>query len=239
MFPTTDGHQWISVTDDAGESWMFDATFLTSGFACIYGDGCKSIAEVADETTGVGCCVHGAHFVDEDDMEETAGYVEFLSRETWQFFDIAAEKGGPFKKKSGSWKTRKHKGACIFLNRPDFAGGAGCALHSTAVAFGQKPMDWKPDVCWQVPLRLEIHTDDNGHDTMLVKAWDRRDWGDGGLQFDWWCIESDEAYEHSVPLYKSSEDELRTLVGDKVYERFVEMIGRMRLTGPSTPVSIR
>ena len=126
----------------------------------------------------------------------------------------------------------------IFLNREGFAGGAGCALHATAVAFGQKPMDWKPDVCWQVPIRLEIHTDDNGHDTMMVKAWDRRDWGDGGAAFDWWCIESDEAYEHEVPLYRSSEHELRTLVGDAVYEQFVALVKEMRLQGPATSVSI-
>ncbi|MEZ5343250.1 MAG: hypothetical protein R2706_17965 [Acidimicrobiales bacterium] len=238
MFPTTDGHQWISVTDAAGESWMFDVTFLTSGFACIYGDGCKSISPKAEENSALGCCVHGAHFTDDDDRDETAAYAALLTADTWQHLGVAAAKGGPFKKKGGGWKTRKHDGACIFLNREGFAGGAGCALHSAAVAFGQKPMDWKPDVCWQVPIRLEIHTDDNGHDTMMVKAWDRRDWGEGGAAFDWWCIESDEAYEHDVPLYKSSEDELRTLVGDLVYERFVAVIEETRRQGPATAVSI-
>ena len=33
----------------------------------------------------------------------------------------------------GERKTRVHDGACIFLNRPGFAGGAGCALHGLAL----------------------------------------------------------------------------------------------------------
>ena len=80
-------------------------------------------------------------------------------------------KGGPFKqKKSGEWVTRKTKGACIFLNRPDFPGGQGCALHRAALEREERPVDWKPDVCWQVPIRLDIHTDDYDNDTLAKIA---------------------------------------------------------------------
>ncbi len=44
-------------------------------------------------------------------------------------------------------------GACVFLNRPGFAGGAGCALHSLALRTGRHPLATKPDVCWQLPVR--------------------------------------------------------------------------------------
>ena len=40
------------------------------------------------------------------------------------------------KSKSGELTTRLVKDACIFLNRPGFPGGPGCALHQAAVAAG-------------------------------------------------------------------------------------------------------
>jgi hypothetical protein len=59
----------------------------------------------------------------------------------------------------------------IFLNRPDFEGGPGCALHVAALEAGERPMDWKPDVCWQLPLRLQEHTDEHGHVTSTLREW--------------------------------------------------------------------
>ena len=53
-------------------------------------------------------------------------------------------------------RTRKVvDGACIFLNRPGFAGGAGCALHLAALDAGESPIDWKPSVCWQLPIKVD------------------------------------------------------------------------------------
>ena len=49
------------------------------------------------------------------------------------------------------WATRVVDGACVFLNRPGFAGGAGCALHLAAVAEDDDPLDWKPRTCWKLP----------------------------------------------------------------------------------------
>src|SRR5918994_2179629 len=51
--------------------------------------------------------------------------------------------------------TRVVGGACIFLNRPGFAGGAGCALHLAAMDAGEPPIEWKPSVCWQLPVRVD------------------------------------------------------------------------------------
>ena len=33
---------------------------------------------------------------------------------------------------------------------------------------GESYLDWKPEVCWQLPLRLDDHTDDNGHVTSIA-----------------------------------------------------------------------
>ena len=60
----------------------------------------------------------------------------------------------------------------------------GCALHIAALEAGERPMDWKPSVCWQVPLRLEHSTDESGHVTSRLREWKRRDWGEGGSDFE-------------------------------------------------------
>ena len=87
-------------------------------------------------------------------------YAERLTPQQWQHHDIGHRKAGPTKvNKAGEIKTRLVDGACIFLNRPGFEGGIGCALHTAALEAGERPLDWKPQVCWQLPLRLEDHTD--------------------------------------------------------------------------------
>ena len=97
--------------------------------------------------------------------------------------------GGPiFKNDDGEWVTQTVDDACIFLNRPGFEHGAGCALHQAAVRRGERPLDWKPDVCWQVPIRFDEHTDDNGHSTFILREWKRRDWG-RAADFGWWCTD--------------------------------------------------
>lgn len=228
--PPQDGHRWVSVTDDGGDMWLFDASFMLSNYQCIYGDGCQSIESEPDHTESLGCCVHGAHFVDDEDLKNTAAYAALLSDDQWQFRRRAIRKGGAFKKKkkSGDWVTRKAEGACIFLNRAGFEGGSGCALHRAALERGGRPLDWKPDVCWQVPIRLDIHTDDYERDTVFVRAWERSDWGGGGDDFNWWCIEAPEAYRAPDPVYLHSRDELIELVGEDVYAKAAVELAKIR-----------
>ena len=207
-----------------------------SGYQCIYGDGCRSIETEPDPTGTIGCCKHGAHFIDDEDRTSVTEVIPLLTKEEWQFQSRAAAKGGPLKqKKSGEWVTRKVDGACIFLNRDGFSGGAGCALHIGAISRGHRPLDWKPDVCWQVPIRLDIHEDEYGHETIFVRAWLRRDWGPGGDEFNWWCTESDEPYRGDRPLYVTAADELTEMVGEDVYRQLAAELDGRRV---ETPVSI-
>ena len=82
-------------------------------------------------------------------------------------------------------------------DRPGYAGGVGCALHIAALDAGERPLEWKPEVCWQVPLRLEHSTDEAGHLTSLLREWKRRDWGVGCTDFGWWWL----AREHGRTDY--------------------------------------
>ena len=81
------------------------------------------------------------------------------------------------------FRTRKYKGACIFLNRPGFPNGHGCALHSKAIKLGVQPLTMKPDVCWQLPIRRsqEWVTRPDGTEILktTVTEYDRRGWGAG------------------------------------------------------------
>ena len=122
--------------------------------------------------------------------------------------------------------TRLVDDACIFLNRPGFPAGAGCSLHIAAMRAGERPLDWKPNVCWQVPIRLEHSTDDEGHVISRLREWKRRDWGEGGSEFHWWCTEATEAFSGSDPVYIASRDEIVELVGREVYDRMVTYLER-------------
>lgn len=237
MRPPQDGHDWFSIEDpNDNATWLFDVTFFLSDYSCIYGQGCQSIAESPTASNALGCCTHGAHFVDDEDRESVAGYVALLTPAEWQFHARAVQKGGPLKKKKdGDWVTRKVDGACIFLNRDGFEGGSGCALHHGAVNRGQRPLDWKPDVCWQVPIHLDIHEDEYGYETIFVRAWQRRDWGPGGSEFHWWCIDTDDAYSALSPLYLTAKDELVEMVGHGIYQQLVTELDRRR---SETPVTI-
>ena len=88
-------------------------------------------------------------------------------------------------------------GACIFLNRPGFPAGAGCALHQHAMAEGIEPHTIKPDVCWQLPIRRDFRTvtmnDESSFTEVTITEYDRRGWGPGGLDLDWYCTGSPEA----------------------------------------------
>ena len=214
-----DLHEWLAFDDGDGDAWLIDATFLASRWTCIYGSGCRGI-EADSRVDEHGCCIHGAHFADKADRQRVRAAVKRLTPDQWQLAGVAADLGKPITKNAdGDWVTRTHDGGCIFLNRPDFARGAGCALHVAALDHGERPLDWKPDVCWQLPVRLDSHVDDNKHTTWILREWRTRDWGEGGHEFSWWCTESPEAHVGEEPVWRALRDELIEMCGQDAYGR--------------------
>src|SRR5690348_9855023 len=131
MFPRA----FVEFTDPADDEQVFrcDLTWLTSRWTCIFGRGCQGIyAERPDD----GCCTLGAHFSDEEDEKRVAAHVEDLLPEEWERHRTGRRKGWVETDEEGARKTRVVKGACIFLNSPDFPGGGGCALHGLAIRKG-------------------------------------------------------------------------------------------------------
>ncbi|MEO1056933.1 MAG: hypothetical protein AAFY28_08480 [Actinomycetota bacterium] len=231
-----DLHEWISFEDpDEHRTWVFDATFLRSNYTCIYGQGCPGIDDELAPERAIGCCRHGAHFVDAGDVANVDARFERLDASVMQYYKRAKKKGyrkrgDPDDEGHPTMVTKTLDGGCIFLNRPGFEGGVGCALHIAALAAGERPLDWKPEVCWQVPLRLEHSSDESGHVTSRLREWKRRDWGDGGDEFAWWCTEDSTpeatAFVGAAPLYRSARDEIVELVGAHIYETLVPLLER-------------
>jgi hypothetical protein len=230
--PAQDVHEWVSFDDPEEErTWVFDVTFLTSSWTCIFGCGCQGVLDAPAADLVQGCCSYGAHFSSGKDRKRIERLAKKLTPDEWQFKKQSDRRGGPIKVNSeGDTVSRLVDGACIFLNRPGFHSGAGCALHVAALNRGERPLDWKPEVCWQLPLRRIDETDTYGHVTSTVREWKRRDWGEGGEEFAWWCTENSDAFVGGVPVYESLRDELVELCGQVPYDMFVNHVKAQNTT---------
>lgn len=214
---------------DSDQVFRCDLTWLTSNWTCIFGNGCPGIYETSPEA---GCCTLGAHFSDGEDEERVAGWVEKLDDSLWQNRDEALNKKGRVTRKGwtevedGERKTRTFDrgsgAACIFHNSSDFPGGYGCALHALALREGVHFVETKPDVCWQLPMRRTFRTvtrqDETEYTEVSIGEYDRRGWGPGGHDLDWYCSGNTEAHVGAEPVYLSNATELIALMGQPAYD---------------------
>ncbi|MFJ4011644.1 hypothetical protein [Streptomyces sp. NPDC090026] len=217
---------WAEFPDPADPEQVFrcDLTWLTSRWTCIFGSGCQGIrAGRADD----GCCTLGAHFSDEDDERRVSEHVARLTPELWQFHETGTGTGWVQQDEDGERQTRRWKGSCIFQNRPGFPGGAGCALHILALREGREPLETKPDVCWQLPVRRTYDWIERPDDSRVLQIsigeYDRRGWGPGGHDLHWWCTSATSAHGAGEPVYVSYRAELTELMGKAAYEVLVEL----------------
>jgi hypothetical protein len=220
-----DTHEWVSFEDlEEDRTWVFDVTFLLSSWTCIFGQGCQGVLTGPAPELVHGCCSYGAHFTGEEDVARVTAAADTLTPEQWQFRSVGHRLGVTKRDRQGETVTRTVQGACIFLNRVGFRTGPGCALHVAALDRAERPLDLKPDVCWQLPLRREDAVDGDGHVTSTLRQWDRRHWGAGGTEFHWWCTEEPDAFVGHRPVYLEMKEELVELVGGDVYQRLVAVL---------------
>ena len=208
---------------DGGTTWRFDVEFLESRWTCLYGRGCLGILPEPAEHLGQGCCSLGAELDVGDEAMTIGALAATLDPALFEHHADAATEGVFADDRRVA--TRVVDGACIFLNRPGFAGGAGCALHLAALEAGESPIDWKPSVCWQLPLKVDWEPGPGDTEVATVRRWSRADWGDDGEPMAWCCTEGERAYVGDRPVWESLADELEALVGPAVH---VEL--RRRLT---------
>jgi hypothetical protein len=220
---------WVEFVDpqDPAQVVKADLTWLLSSWTCVYGTGCHGVVE---GRASDGCCSHGAYYSDDEDEARVAGFVKRLKKKTWQYAEVGRSKGWSVVDEldgEPARKTRTVDGACIFLNRPGFSGGEGCALHGLALREGLHPLETKPDVCWQLPIRRvqEVVTrpDDVEVVVTTIGEFDRRGWGEGGSDLHWWCTSSPEAHVGADPVLVTYGPELVALIGQAAYDELVRL----------------
>ena len=205
----------IEEIEDGDTTWRFDRAFLTSRWVCIWGRGCQGILPERAETLGHGCCSGGADLDEGDEARLIGALAATLPAASFQHHEEAAQ-GGVYRDAERR-HTRVVDGACIFLNRPGFAGGAGCALHLAAVEAGEPITDWKPSVCWQLPVHVDWAPGPRDTEVATVRRWTRGDWGAEGEEMAWCCTEEPESYVGEQPVVDSLAVELEGIVGAEVY----------------------
>lgn len=112
----------------------------------------------------------------------------------------------------GAIKTKVVKGACIFLNRPGFPAGAGCALHQKGVRMGRARTRSSRTCAGNSPIRRHYSNikrpDGTSYLEITITGFDRRGWGSGGHDLDWYCSANPEAHVGREPVFRSSKAEL-------------------------------
>jgi hypothetical protein len=214
---------------DGDVTWRFaDVDFLRSNWTCIWGRGCLGIHDAPAPQLGDGCCSVGAVLDGVDEAMAISALAATIAEERFQHHAEAAAGGifahGPADADTG-YATRVVDGACIFLNRPGFPGGAGCALHLEAAACGEPAIEWKPAVCWQLPIKVDWEDHGDGTETATVRRWSRADWGEEGETMAWCCTEGDLAYVGDRPVVDSLGDELAAVVGPEGYGELRRRLG--------------
>jgi hypothetical protein len=86
-------------------------------------------------------------------------------------------------------------------------------------------LETKPDVCWQLPIRRTFRDvelpDGTEYTEVTIGEYDRRGWGPGGHDLDWYCSGNPEAHVAPDPLYVTNEPELVELMGRAAYDQLV------------------
>jgi hypothetical protein len=200
---------------DGDTTWRFDVDFLTSNWTCIFGRGCVGIRPEPAEHLGHGCCSLGADLDGDDEAMLIGALAATLAPDRFERHAEAAS--GGILADTDRLATRVVDGACIFLNGPGFAGGHGCALHLAADDAGESPTQWKPSVCWQLPIHVEWAPGPGTTEVATVRRWARADWGDDAAAIGWWCTEDDGAFVGEQRVVDAMADELVAIVGTEVH----------------------
>jgi hypothetical protein len=230
--------EWVEFLDPADEHHLIraDLTWLLSRWSCVFGKSCHGILAGRG---GEGCCSHGAFFTDAEDRRRVRAAAAKLTPETWQHYRRGFKnytETDTIDGKNPALRTATRPGGpCVFLNDASFPGGGGCALHAQALRDGVHPLEYKPDVCWQLPIRRDQQWHDRPDGTRIlvstVTEFDRRGWGEGGHDLDWWCTSSPEAHVSGEPLYQSYRPELIALIGDSSYQVLAELCAKRSSLG--------
>ena len=223
---------WVEFTDpeDADQRFRCDLTWLTSNWMCIYGNGCQGIyADRPDD----GCCTLGAHFTEDDDYEaglaspsrnspgRTSG-----STATSPTEEGVLRKDSWTEPEDGATKDQGRRRCLHFLNRAGLPQRDGLRAAPARASCPGSTADVAPQARGLLaaadPARyrtVELARQQTSYLEVTITEYDRRGWGPGGHDLDWYCSGNPEAHVGREPVYRSNQVEL------------VELMGRGRLRG--------
>lgn len=239
---------WLELRDpnDENQTWRLHVPFLLSNWECLFGRGCPGTTETTPQGgavsagTDVGCCNHGAFLEDKEDTERLAKHVAMLTEDDLhkKALDYVKREGYlvTFNEEEDEYnvKTKVRNGACVFANRyqdvreGDDPNRIGCAFIHLAARLNNmsttKSVDHTstmPKVCWQLPFKTDHEYPDFTDEVITtIYPWDAAQWNEEGNAdyFEWWCVNSADAYSHKEPLFVSAKAELTALMGKEAYE---------------------
>ena len=177
----------------------------------------------------------------EDDLVNENGIMDLWVREA-RLFKYGSGTGSNFSKLRGENERLsgggRSSGLMSFLRIGDRAAGAIKSGGTTRRAAKmvvvdvdhpdiESYIDWKPSVCWQLPVRVDWSMQSDGVEHATVRRWSRADWGDEGRTMAWLCTEGSDgegAYVGDQPVIDSLAEELAGIVGQHVYVRLRERL---------------
>ena len=181
-----------------------DLTWLTSSYTCIFGQGCQGIYASSPGRR----LLHARRALRRQGRREAGRGVR--RRSSTRRSGSSSPTGARSRKKDwietddeGERKTRTvevdGQQACVFHNRADFPTGAGCALHGLALAAGPQPArdQARRVLAAADPAARSARSsaqDGTTYTEVSIGEYDRRGWGPGGHDLDWYCSGNTEAH---------------------------------------------
>ena len=192
-----DRHEWFSFEDpNEDRTWMFDVTFLLSNWTCIWGAGCQGVltGPAAGAQPGV-LLVRRAlprqRRLQAGDPLRQAAHARAVAVPRRR--EEAGRVRDPPEERRLAHPAR---GRRVHLPEPPgLRGRRGLrAPHRRASRPASASSTGSPRSAGSCPIRQVDSTDENGHVTSTVREWKRRDWGEGGFEFHWWCTDAPDAF---------------------------------------------
>ena len=112
------------------------------------------------------------------------------AEDEWQYHADGARLAGWTEKEDGAARPGSSTAPASSSTGPVSRGelAARCTSRRSCTA---EPHTLKPDVCWQLPIRRTYRTverpDETSYLEVTIAEYDRRGWGPGGHDLDWYC----------------------------------------------------
>ena len=229
---------WVEFPDPADDEQAFrcDLTWLTSSWSCIFGNGCQGI--YADQPDGRRLLHPRRALLRQGRREAGQGL-----RQAAHPGDVAAlrpeeldREGRGGRAQDPGRRRRLHLRQPARLRRrrglrparPRAAHRAGTSSRPSRTSAGSCRSGG--------PTTGSTRPDGTEVLVVVIAEYDRRGWGPGGHDLDWYCSGNTEAHVGAEPVYVSMRAELVELMGQKGYDELVTHCrGPPRFAAPVRP----